>query len=253
MKIIIRVAAAAGLALGLSACGVAHQVPRPAVTRTVTASPRATSPASPAASLVSANERTFVDGEAASIPDVPVGVVAGATMRAYIRFQHALGAAYAAVGSPDPGDSVAQIADGFKLCWPDTSGTSSGCDVLSQFTTNRAGQIIGVSVNGQSVAGRIAIAPAVTSGGLTISDVVSYRTTDAQNVVGVAFKLTDNGYRPVNTSPALLASLSGASGDTNYAGLPATLAPRRRSVRGSRLRCSSDHRAVLPSGERRIR
>lgn len=46
-----------------------------------------------------------------------------------------------------------------------------------------------------------------------------------QNVVTVAFKLTDNSYRPVNTSPALLASLGGASDDVNQDALPATLAP----------------------------
>jgi hypothetical protein len=63
------------------------------------------------------------------------------------------------------------------------------------------------------------------SGALRISGVVAYRITDAQNLVVVAFKLTDNSYRPANTSPALLASLSGASDDVNQDALAATLAP----------------------------
>lgn len=85
--------------------------------------------------------------------------------------------------------------------------------------------ITGVSVNGQTLAGRIATAPSVTSGGLTISGVTAYRLTDAENQVAVAFKLTDKSYRPVNTSPALLASLSGASDTSGQDALPATLAP----------------------------
>jgi hypothetical protein len=131
--------------------------------------------------------------------------------------------------------SVTQKGGGFKLCWPDT-GNGPGCEAFTQFTTNHAGQITGVSVNGQPVAGRIATAPPAKSGGLTISGVVAYRLTAAQNVVAVAFKLTDNSYRPVNTSPALLASLSGASDDTNQDALPATPRARGRPVRGSWVR-----------------
>ena len=115
-------------------------------------------------------------------------------------------------------------ARGSKLCWQD-SGSGSGCESFTQFTTSHGGQITGASVDGQPIAGRIATAPAATSAGLTISDVVAYRVTDAQNLVAVAFKLTDDSYRPVNTSPALLASLNGASDDTNQDALPASLAP----------------------------
>lgn len=170
------------------------------------------------------NERFFADGEAAAIPVIPARVVAGPVMRAYVRYQHANGAAWAAIGQPSPTESVTQIASGFKLCWQDT-GSGSGCDRLAQFATNHAGQITGASVDGQPIAGRIAIAHAATSGGLTISDVVAYRVTGAQNLVAVAFKLADNSYRPVNTSPALLASLNGASDAAGQDALPATLAP----------------------------
>lgn len=224
MKGVVALPSAAVLAIVLAGCGAGHHTPRPAAT--VAASPQATSVTSPAARFVSAaaNERLFADGTAASIPVIPARAVADTLMRAYARFEHAFGAAWAAVGQPTSGESVTQIAGGFKLCSPDT-GNGSGCDTITQFTTNHAGHITGVSVNGQPVVGRIATAPAATSGGLTISDVVAYRLTDAQNLVAVAFKLTDNSYRPVNTSPALLASFSGASDDTNQDALPATLAP----------------------------
>ena len=224
MKGVAALPFAVALAIALAACGAGHHTPHPAATAAAT--PQASSAASPSASAVSAitNERLFADGMAASIPVVPARVVAGAVMRAYVRFEHAYGAAAGAVGQPFPSDSVTQIGGGFKLCWPDT-GNGSGCEAFTQFTTNHAGQVTGVSVNGQPVAGRIATAPPATSGGLTISGVVAYRLTAAQNVVAVAFKLTDNSYRPVNTSPALLASLSGASDDVNLDSLPATLAP----------------------------
>jgi hypothetical protein len=116
------------------------------------------------------------------------------------------------------------IAGGFKVCWPDT-GYGAGCDSFTQFTTNPAGQITGVSVNGQPVAGRIATASPAASDGLKISDVAAYRITDQQNEVEVAFKLSDTGYKPVNTSPALLASLGGASNEMGQDALPDNLAP----------------------------
>jgi hypothetical protein len=219
MKAVAALLLVAALTIGLAGCGTGDHTPRPATT--VATSPQATSAASPKASSASAttNERVFADGEAASIPVFTPQVVAGALMRAYIRFQHAYGAAEAAVGSPSPeGSAIPLGSGGFKLCYG-----SSGCVAFTQFTTNHAGQITGVLVNGQPVAGRIATAPATSSGGLTISKVVAYRLTSAQNLVVVAFKLTDNGYRPVNTSPALLASFGGASDDVSNDALPATL------------------------------
>jgi hypothetical protein len=226
MKGVVAAPFAAALVIALAGCGAGHHTSRSPATVTSTASPQATSAASPAASSVSAitNERVVADALAQSIPVIPAGVVGGAVMRAYARFEHAYGAALGAGGQPAPSDSVTQIAGGFKLCWPDT-GNGSGCDAFTQFTTNHAEQVTGASVNGQPVAGRIATAPAATSDGLTISGVAAYRLTDAQNLVAVAFKLTDTSYRPVNTSPALLASLSGASDDASKDALPATLAP----------------------------
>lgn len=229
MKGIAALTLGAGLAVVLAACGAGHPAPRPVATATttVTSSPQAVSAsglAGGSASTTTMNERSFVDGISGSIPVIPSRVVAGAVMRAYAQFEMAYGSAWGAVGQPNPSSSVTQIGGGFKLCWPDT-GDGSGCDTFTQFTVNHAGQITGVSVNGQPVVGRIATAPAVTSGGLRISGVVAYQLTGAQNVVAVAFKLTDIGYNPVNTSPALLASLGGASDDTSEDALPATLAP----------------------------
>jgi len=66
-----------------------------------------------------------------------------------------------------------------------------------------------------------ATAPDATSDGLTISGVTAYQLTDQQDVVEVAFHLTDTSYRPVNTG----SGLSGASHDTNYDALPATRTP----------------------------
>ena len=60
----------------------------------------------------------------------------------------------------------------------------------------------------------------------SMSGVVAYQFTDAQNAVAVAFKLTDTSYRPINTEPpALLASFGGASPDPSNDALPPTLAP----------------------------
>ncbi len=161
---------------------------------------------------------------AAPIPTVPYKVVSGKVMRAYIQFEHNYGAASGAVGQPESAESITQNTSGFKLCTPDTGGGQS-CASFTKVTANQAGQVTGLSVNGKPVAGRIATAPTAKSGGLTISDVVAYELTGTEDTVVVAFKLTDNSYRPVNTSPALLASLSGASDDTNKDALPATLAP----------------------------
>jgi hypothetical protein len=60
--------------------------------------------------------------------------------------------------------------------------------------------------------------------GLTISKRRAHRLT-RQGIVVVAFKLTDSGYRPRNTSRSLLASVSGASDVASQDALPAYLAP----------------------------
>lgn len=226
MKGVAALTSAAALAIALAGCASDH-APRPAVTVTVTATPRATSTASAAASSpasATANERMLVDALTATIVVIPARAVAGPLMRAYARFQHASSSAWGAVGQPDQTGKVTQITGGFKMCWPATANSAASCQKFTQFTTNQAGQVTGMSVDGEPVAGRIATALAATSDGLTISGVVAYRLTGA-DVVEVAFKLADNSYRPRNTSPSLLASLNGASDATSQDALPAYLTP----------------------------
>ena len=140
-------------------------------------------------------------------------------MRAYIRFEDADSAGWGAAGQPFPAESVTAAASGgYRLCG------GGSCETFSAWTTNAAGKITGFEVNGQPVADRIATAPDASSGGLVITDVTAYRLTGHQQVL-VAFKLTDTSYTPVNTSPALLASLGGASNESGQDALPAELAP----------------------------
>ena len=220
----IAVLAVAALGIAVAGCGAGHQTPSAGATVTITISPHATPAASPQAESATANERMLVDGLAASIPVIPARVIAGPLMRAYAWFQHAYGAALGAAGQPESSGTVTPITGGFKTCYPATGSNGPSCKDFTQFTTNQAGQVTGMAVHGQPVAGRIATAPPATSDGLTIGGVVAYRLT-GQNVVVVAFKLTDSSYRPRNTSPSLLASLNGASDDVSQDALPAFLAP----------------------------
>jgi hypothetical protein len=218
---------AAGAVILLAGCGGAsHHAPAaqasrpPAPSNSAAQSPSA----SPSPSVsASANERLFADAMAQPVPDIPAGMVAGAQMLAYAQNEHAQGAAFGAIGQPAPSGSVTQITGGFNICYQ--ASTGSGCTAFTQFTTNSAGQITGVLVNGQPVAGRVATAPSATSDGLTISKVTALRVVTSQNLVIVTFKLKDTSYKPVNTSPSLLASLNGASDDTNQDALPADLRP----------------------------
>jgi hypothetical protein len=88
------------------------------------------SPSVKSVSTAAINERLLADAMAASIPEVPGRVVAGALTRAYVQFEHAYGAAWGAIGQPAPSGSVSPIAGGFKMCWPDT-GDGAGCDTFT--------------------------------------------------------------------------------------------------------------------------
>jgi hypothetical protein len=167
----------------------------------------------------------FAHAIAASVTAVPTQAVAGSLMLAYIRFEHAYDAAWDAAGQPNAVARVARIAGGFKLRQPATDNIQAGCVGFTRFTHNQAGQVTGLSVDGEPVDGRLASGPDASSGGLRISGVVAYRLTGGK-AVAVAFKLTDTGFRPANIIPAVFASLNGASED--YRGrepLPNFLAP----------------------------
>jgi len=165
MKGVAALMFAAAAATALARCASGH-APRPAVTVTVTATPRATSgtrsaaPDSPPSAT--ANERMLVDALAATIAVIPARAVAGPLMHAYAQFEHAYSSASGAVGQPDQTGNVTRIGGGFKLCYPATSNSPAGCEAFTQFTANQAGQVTGMAVMGQPVAGRIATAPAAT-------------------------------------------------------------------------------------------
>jgi hypothetical protein len=226
MKGAVVVTFAAILPMGLAGCA-SGSAPRPAATVTVTVTPgAASSPTADAGIPASAtvNERLLVNGLNATIAAVPARAVAGPLMRAYALFERAYSSASGAVGQPDSTGTVTQIAAGYKLCYPATSSSAVSCEAFAHFTTNQAGQVTDMTVIGQPVAGRISTARAAASGGLAISSVVAYRLT-REDIVVVAFKLTDSSYRPQNTSPSLLASLNGASDVVGQDALPAYLAP----------------------------
>jgi len=224
MKAAIMLPVGATLAITLVGCGAGQPSSQPSATAPVgTTRPASTTTPKAAPDLATANESVFADQMAASISNIPATVVSGELMQAYVRFENAYSAAWGAVGQPDSSATVTQVPDGFTLCYTGSSGST--CERLTDFTTNQAGQITELLVDNQAVAGRVAVGPAATSDGLTISDVVALRFAGAPNLVGVAFKLTDTSYRPVNENPALLASLGGASPGIEDSALPATLAP----------------------------
>jgi hypothetical protein len=218
MKITISKTVAVFLAAVTAAVLAACSSPAP--TRPAAAhSPRPKASPAVATNPTTADERAFASSMAQSIRSIPAGTVAGPVMRAYILFQDAYSAAWGAAGSPLTAESATETAGGgYRLC------AGGSCDTFTAFTTNAAGQITGITVDGQPVAGRVATAPDATSDGLTITDVTGYRLS-GQQVVAVAFKLTDASYKPVNTSPALLASLGGASNESGQDALPAELSP----------------------------
>jgi hypothetical protein len=211
---LIRVLILALIAAAITACGStaapAAHAPKPAPTRSAVNTSRA--------SEASSNEQQFAQGMSQPAPSVPSQLVAGPVMDAYLRFEHAYGSAWSAANQA-VGETVIAIPDGYKLC------DSDDCQAFTGFTANTAGQITGVSVDGQPVAGRISAGSDSSSGGLTITGVTAYRLTSEQNVSVVAFKLTDTDYTPINTSPSLLASLNGVSDNTSYDALPSDLRP----------------------------
>jgi hypothetical protein len=217
MKVTRRIQAvflAAVAATALAACSS----PAPARTAAVH-SPRPNASPVVSANPATANERAFASEMAQSIRSIPASMVAGPVMRAYVRFEDAYSAAWGAAGQPFASETATQAASGgYRLC------AGGSCETFAAFATNASGRITSFAVDGSPVTGRVAAAPDSTSDGLTISDVTAYRLTGQQQVA-VAFKLTDTSYTPVNTGPALLASLGGASNESGQDALPDELAP----------------------------
>ena len=231
MEIKLKVAAVgAAVAAALAGCGSAasshsaaasHQPP--------TMSSSAAASLAPAPSQgESANERLFAYGLASGTGSVPSRVVTGKVMTAYVLEQKTGSAAGAASGNAAPAESVTKIAGGYQLCGTDNNG-SSFCDSLTNFITDAAGRITGVSVDGQPIAARIGTGPADTSSGLVLSDVVAYRPA-GQATVMVVFRLRDVSSTALKTgSPSALAVFDTPAGqfteDDNQSPVLATLRP----------------------------
>lgn len=187
--------------------------------------PSATSSTPSAAKQAAAsNERAFADGLASANSLIPSSAIAGPVMRAYRLVQYEGNQGDSAAGQPDSAGTVSPVPSGYQLCWSDTSGNSK-CDVFSHFTTDSAGRVTGVSVNGVPIAGRIATGPTSRVGGLVVSGIVAYKSLDNAGKVYIAYKVHDDSYKAINSSPAALATFSGYSEDSFNSVDPSTLAP----------------------------
>lgn len=158
----------------------------------------------------------------ASVITVDPRLVAGPVMSAYILYQHESTAADVAAGNTGPAEIMSTIPGGYRLCGGD-------CHDFTAFTTNAAGQITGLSVNGEPVAGRIATGTSSSMQGLDVSGVVAYRRTGAQAVT-IVFKARDVSYGPYSGFglPAVLATFTTSRGKISAdsdSSLPLSLSP----------------------------
>jgi hypothetical protein len=217
--------------LGFAIAGCGHTVgttSQSAPAATHKASPAISSPKATPADTAALNERAFADGLASANSLIPNSVIAGPVMRAYQASQYEIVATAAASGNPPGAETVTPISDGYQLC---SAGNGSGqqCDELTQFVTDAAGRITGVSVNGVPVGGRLATGPASHMAGLVVSGVVAYLSLDLGDKAVVAFEVRDLSYKPINSSPACLATLATSAGtysaDSFHSALPSTLTP----------------------------
>jgi hypothetical protein len=233
VKIAIATLAAFALAFATVGCGHASgttsHTAHPATHESVsTASSPASSPAATTSSNSAVNERLFADALASTNPLIPNSVISGPVMRAYRLVEYEIGAAKAATGNPFNAETVTPIPGGYQLCLPDT-GNGAQCGDITQFVTNPAGQITGVSVGGVPVEGRIATGSPSQMAGLMVSGVVAYVSLQGGSKVYVAFKVKDVSYKPINSSPACIATFSTSAGtysaDDFKSALPSTLAP----------------------------
>lgn len=228
MKVITAALTAGVLAFAIAACGnTAATTSQSPPTATLKAASAASSPAATPANTAALNKHAFADGEANGNAVIPSSVIAGSVMRAYQLEQYEVVATYAAKGNPLGAETVTPIPGGYQLCV--TDGGSPPCDEFTQFITDAAGRITGVSVGGVPVQGRIAIGSASHTAGLVVSGVVAYQSLDRSNKVFVAFKVQDLSYTPINSNPACLATFATPTGtysaDNFGSGLPSTLAP----------------------------
>jgi hypothetical protein len=229
VKVVSPELAAFVLAFVIAGCGHSSgNTSQPTHPGTHAAASAASSPA-PTTSVNSAvNERVFADALASTTPLISSSVISGPVMQAYRLVEYEIGAAYAAAGNPFSAETVTPIPGGYQLCLPDT-GNGAQCGDITQFVTNPAGQITGVSVGGVPVEGRIATGSPSQTSGLKVSGVVAYLSLQGGSKVYVTFKIQDVSYKPINSNPACLATFSTPAGtysaDGSNSALPSTLAP----------------------------
>jgi hypothetical protein len=229
VKVSTAALAACALLYAIAGCGhPARNTSRSASAATHKASSVVSSPAAIPPGTAALNERGFADGLASANALIPSSVIAGPLMRAYQLDQYEVTATDAAKGTSNGAETVTPIPGGYQLCFT-RNGSGQQCDEFTQFITSSAGRITGVSVDGVPVKGRIATGPASQMAGLVVSGVVAYRSLGVGNKIFVAFKVRDLSYKPINSSPACLATLATSTGTYSADGfnsaLPSTLTP----------------------------
>lgn len=229
VKVVRAAFAASVLALATIGCGhTSGNVAQAAHPATHEVTSAASSPAATTAGNSAVNERAFADALASTTPLIPGSVISGPVMRAYRLVEYEIAAANAATGNPFSAETVTPIPGGYQLCSPDT-GNGAQCGDITQFVTNPAGQITGVSIGGVPVEGRIATGSSSQMAGLKVSGVVAYVSLQGGSKVYLVFKVRDVSYKPVNSNPACLATFSTPAGTYNAddfkSALPSTLAP----------------------------
>jgi hypothetical protein len=229
VKVVSAAFAASVLALATVGCGhTSGNVTQPTHSATHEVTSAASSPAATTGGNSAVNERAFADALASTTSLIPSSVISGPVMRAYRLVEYEIAAANAAAGNPFSGETVTPIPGGYQLCLPDT-GSGAQCGDITQFVTNPAGQITGVSVGGVPVEGRIATGSSSQMAGLKVSGVVAYLSLQGGSKVYLAFKVQDMSYKPINSNPACLATFSTPAGTYNAddfkSALPSTLAP----------------------------
>jgi hypothetical protein len=229
VKVVSTAFAASVLALATVGCGHtsenASQAAHPVTHEVTSAAP---SPTATTSGNSTVNERAFADALASTASLIPSGVISGPVMRAYRLGEYEINAAHAATGNPFSAETVTPIPGGYQLCLPDI-GAGAQCGDITQFVTNSAGQITGVSVGGVPVEGRIATGSSSQMAGLMVSGIVAYLSLLGGSKVYVTFKAQDVSYKPINSNPACLATFSTRDGTYNAdnfnSALPSTLAP----------------------------
>jgi hypothetical protein len=232
MKAVV-ITACAVLAAGCGTSAAPH--PTAAHKPTTAATVPAATPSAVTVDAAGASERTFANWLASSSTDwSPVAnAISGPVMREYVKFQALWDEAMAANGQPVAPETVSTIPGGYQLCATSNGGTS--CDSFTGWQTDGQGHITDLDVNGQLIAPRLAVGKPDTGSQLAISNVISYRPGNS-NEVYVAYKVSNvSGQTFGNGNPAWLAVFDASGGqefqeDENNSVIPSNLQPGESAV-----------------------